>query len=223
MNSKLFVQAITKYILGVLIVGLLIFVPAGTFCYWNAWLFMGLLFIPMLIAGIILMFKNPSLLKKRLDAKEKEADQKTVILLSGLMFIIGFVICGLNYRFKWISISNIVVIISSIIFTISYLLYAEILRENEFLSRTIGVEKNQKVVDSGFYRIVRHPMYLITITLFLSMPLILGSLISFIIFLLYPLIIIKRIKNEEEVLTKELEGYSKYKDKVKYRLIPFIW
>ena len=223
MNKKLFLNAIIKYISGVILVGVLLFVPAGTFNYWNAWLFMGILFIPMFIAGIILMIKNPTLLKNRLDVKEKEKDQKQVIIYSGLMFLFGFIIAGLNYRFSWITIPNIIVIIASILFVISYLLYAEVLRENTFLSRTIKVQKNQKIVDTGFYSIVRHPMYSITLILFLTMPLILGSIISFVIFLMYPFIISKRIKNEEEVLEKELEGYKDYKKKVKYRLIPFVW
>ena len=204
-------------------VGILLFVPAGTFNYWNAWLFMGILFIPMFIAGIILMIKNPMLLKSRLDVREKENEQKQVILYSGLMFLAGFIIAGLNYRFSWITIPNIIVIISSILFIISYILYAEVLRENTYLSRTIEVQKNQKVVDTGLYGIVRHPMYTITIILFLTMPLILGSIISFIIFLIYPFIISKRIKNEEEVLERDLKGYKEYKKKVKYKLIPFIW
>ena len=220
---NLFIKAITRYILGVILVGVLLFVPAGTFNYWNAWLFMGLLFIPMFIAGIILMIKNPKLLKERLDVKEKENEQKQVIIYSGLMFLSGFIIAGLNYRFKWITIPNIVVIISSILFVISYILYAEVLRENTYLSRTIKVQKNQKVVDTGFYGIVRHPMYSITLILFLTMPLILNSIISFIIFLIYPFIISKRIINEEKILEKALEGYKEYKKKVKYRLIPFIW
>ena len=223
MNKSLFLKAIIRYISGVILVGILLFVPAGTLNYWNAWLFMGILFVPMLIAGIILMFKNPMLLKSRLDVKEKEKDQKYVILYSGLMFLSGFIIAGLNYRFSWIIIPNIIVIISSILFVISYILYAEVLRENTYLSRTIKVQENQKVVDTGFYSIVRHPMYSITIILFLTMPLILGSIISFIIFLVYPFIICKRIKNEEILLEKELKGYTEYKKKVKYRLIPFIW
>ena len=223
MNKKLFLNAIIKYVSGVILVGVLLFVPAGTFNYWNAWLFMGILFIPMFIAGIILMTKNPTLLKNRLDVKEKEKDQKQVIIYSGLMFLFGFIIAGLNYRFSWIMIPNIIVIIASILFVISYLLYAEVLRENTFLSRTIKVQKNQKIVDTGFYSIVRHPMYSITLILFLTMPLILGSIISFVIFLMYPFIIAKRIINEEEVLEKELKEYTDYKKKVKYRLIPFVW
>ena len=223
MDIKLFLKAITRYILGIVIVGVLLFIPANTFEYWNAWLFMGILFIPMFIAGIILMIKNPMLLKSRLDIKEKEREQKQVILYSGLMFMFGFVIAGLNYRFSWVTTPNIVVIIASILFIISYILYAEILRENTYLSRTIEVQKNQKVVDTGLYGIVRHPMYSITLILFLTMPLILGSIISFVIFLIYPFIITNRINNEEKVLEKELKGYIDYKKKVKYRLIPFIW
>lgn len=220
---KLFLQAIIKIVLGIFIVGLLIFVPANTLNFWNGWLFMGLLFIPMFIAGIVMMIKTPDLLKRRLDIKEKQGEQKVVVALSGLMFIAGFIIAGLNFRYNWIQIPNIVVIISSIVFLLSYVLYAEVLRENKYLSRTIKVEKNQKIIDTGLYGIVRHPMYFSTIFLFLSMPLILGSIISFVIFLIYPFIIAKRIKNEEEVLEKELEGYKEYKDKVKYRMIPFIW
>ena len=223
MSMKLFLKAITRYFFGVILVGALLFAPAGTFNYWNAWVFMGLLFIPMFIAGIILLIKNPMLLKSRLDVKEKENEQKQVVLYSGLMFLLGFLIAGLNYRFSWIIIPDIVVVIASILFIISYILYAEVLRENTYLSRTIKVEKNQEVVDTGFYRIVRHPMYSITLILFLTMPLILGSIISFIIFLVYPFIIIKRINNEEKVLEKELKGYKDYKKKVKYKLIPFIW
>lgn len=223
MSIKLFFEAIFKFLLGVLLVGLLIFIPAGTIKFLNGWLFMGLLFIPMFIAGIIMMVKSPNLLRSRLDAKEKESEQKMVVGLSGLMFLSGFILAGLNYRFNWLELSNIVVIISSIVFLLSYILYAEVLRENAFLSRTIKVEKKQKLIDTGLYGIVRHPMYLATIFLFLSMPLILGSLISFLVFLLYPFIIIKRLNNEEKVLEKDLKGYKEYKKKVKYKLIPFIW
>lgn len=223
MNIKLFFQAIIKFVLGVLIVGLLLFVPANTINYWNGWLFMGLLFIPMFFAGIVMMIKSPELLKKRLNAKEKENEQKQVLLFSGLMFLSGFIIAGLNYKYNWIILPTSVVIVSSFIFILSYILYAEVLRENAYLSRTIEVQENQKVIDTGLYGIVRHPMYAVTILLFLSMPLILGSIISFIIFLIYPFIISKRIKNEEEVLEKELIGYSDYKKKVKYKIIPFIW
>jgi len=223
MKIKLFFEAIVKFILGVLIIGLLVFIPANTLNYWNGWLFMGLLFIPMFIAGIVMMIKSPDLLRKRLNAKEKENEQKQVVLFSGLMFLAGFIIAGLNYRYNWIIISNYIVIISSITFILAYILYAEVLRENAYLSRTIEVQEDQKVVDTGLYGIVRHPMYATTILLFLSMPLILGSIISFAIFLIYPFIIAKRIKNEEEVLERELIGYSDYKNKVKYKLIPFIW
>ena len=223
MNRKLFFQVIIKFILGVLVVGLLLFIPANTIYYWNGWLFMGLLFVPMFIAGIILMIKNPELLRKRLNAKEKENEQKQVIVFSGLMFVIGFIIAGLNYKYNWIVIPNTVVIISSILFILSYTLYAEVLRENTYLSRTIEVQENQKVIDTGLYGIVRHPMYAVTILLFLTMPLILGSIMSFVVFLAYPIIIAKRIRNEEKVLEKELIGYEEYKRKVKYKVIPFIW
>ena len=220
---KLFVQGITKFLLGIILVGVLLFVPAGTLDYINAWLLMGLLFIPMFIVGILLMIINPDLLKRRLDAKEQEQEQKEVIVLSGLMFITGFIIAGLNYKYNWITLSNTTVVIASILFVISYLLYGEILRENSYLLRTIKVEKDQKVVDTGFYGIIRHPMYAVTIPLFLSMPIILNSPISFIIFLIYPFIIIKRINNEEKVLEKDSKGYKEYQKKVKYKLIPFIW
>ena len=223
MKIRLFFQALIKFLFGALIVGLLIFLSAGTIDFWNGWLFIGLLFIPMFIAGLIMFFKSPALLKRRLNAKEESEEQKQVILYSGLMFILGFVLAGLNYRFEWIIFPNAIIIISSIIFLISYILYAEVLRENEFLSRTIEVQENQTVVDTGLYGIVRHPMYVVTIFLFLSMPLVLGSIISFLIFLIYPALIIKRIKNEEKFLEKNLQGYTEYKQKVKYRLIPFVW
>lgn len=223
MSIKLFFQAMIKFLLGVLLIGLLLFIPANTIHYWNGWLFMGLLFVPMFIAGIVLMIKNPELIRKRLNAKEKENERKQVIAVSGLMFLLGFIIAGLNYRYNWIVIPNIVVIISSILFILAYILYAEVLRENTYLSRTIEVQENQKVIDTGLYGIVRHPMYAATILLFLTMPLILGSIVSFVIFLVYPIIINKRIKNEEKVLEKELLGYAEYKDRVKYKVIPFVW
>ncbi len=223
MNIKLFFEAIIKILLGVLILGLLIFMPANTINYWNGWLLMGLLFVPMFIAGIIMMIKSPNLLKNRLKAKEKEGEQKLVILLSGLMFIAGFIVAGLNFRYGWTIMPDWTIIAASVVFLISYIVYAEVLRENQYLSRVIEVQENQKVVDTGLYGIVRHPMYAATIFLFLSMPLILGSIYSFIIFLVYPIIIAKRIKNEEEILEKELEGYAEYKTKVKYKMIPFIW
>ena len=223
MNIKLFFQALFKFILGFLIVSLLLFIPANTILYWNAWLFIGLLFIPMFIAGIILFFKNPKLLELRLNVKEKEQEQKIVIIISSLIFTIGFILAGLNFRYKWDYLPNIIIIISSIIFIISYILYAIVLVENKYLSRTIKVMDNQKVIDKGLYKIVRHPMYTATIFLFLSIPLILGSLLSFIIFLAYPFLLVKRINNEEKVLEEELKGYKKYKQKVKYKLLPFIW
>ena len=223
MNIKLFFEAIFKFVLGVILVGVLIFIPAGTIDYINGWLFIGILFIPMFVAGIIMMIKSPDLLRSRLNAKEKESKQKEVVALSALMFLFGFIASGLDYRFGWIQVPSVVVIIASVIFVISYLVYAEVLRENAFLARTIEVQKQQKVIDTGLYGIVRHPMYTATIFLFLSIPLILGSIISFIIFLVYPFIIIKRLLNEEDVLEKELKGYREYKKKVKYRLIPFIW
>ena len=223
MTIKLFIEAIFKFLLGVILVGLLIFIPAGTIDFFNGWLFMLILFIPMFIAGIIMIIKSPSLLKERLNAKESEKEQQLVVKLSGLMFVLGFILAGLNYRLNWLKMPNIVVIIASIIFIVSYILYAEVLRENMYLLRTIKVNDNQKLIDTGFYKIVRHPMYFITIPLFLSMPLILGSLISFIIFLLYPILIIKRINNEEKVLERDLKGYKEYKKKVKYKLLPYIW
>ena len=192
---ELFYKAITRYILGVIIVGCLLFIPANTIKYWNAWLFMGLLFIPMLLAGIILIIKNPKLLNERLDVKEKETEQKKVILFSGLMFLLGFTLAGLNYRFKWFLMPNSIIIISSILFGLAYMLYAEVLRENAYLSRTIKVQEDQKVIE----------------------------IISFVIFIAYPFIIAKRIINEEKILKKELKGYKEYKKKVKYRLIPFVW
>ena len=223
MNGKLFVSAIVKFLAGVILVGLLIFLPAGSFMYWNGWLLMVILFVPMFCAGIVMMIKDPNLLRERLDAKEKEGEQKTVVALSGLMFLVGFVLCGLNFRFSWIKLPTRVVIVAAVFFIISYVLYAEVLRENAYLSRTIKVQEGQKVVDTGLYGLVRHPMYAVTIGLFLSIPLVLGSVISFIVFLAYPFIIVKRIKNEEQVLEENLEGYKEYKAKVKYRLIPFIW
>ena len=223
MTMKLFIGAITKFLLGVVLVGVLIFLPAGTFSFFNGWLLMGILFIPMFFAGIVMLFKNPDLLKSRLDAKEKQREQSLVVKLSGLMFLAGFVVAGLGVRFGWYALPKPVVIVAAVIFIIAYILYAEVLRENTYLSRTIEVQENQKVIDTGLYSIVRHPMYSVTVLLFLSMPLVLGSVYSFIIFLVYPFIIAKRIKHEEEFLEKELNGYREYKQKVKYRLIPFIW
>lgn len=223
MTIKLFVQAITKFIFGFILIGLLIFLPAGTFSFFNGWLFMGILFVPMFLAGIVMMFKNPNLLKSRLNAKEKQQEQSIVIKLSGLMFLAGFITAGLDFRFGWFPLPTGVVVGAAIMFLAAYILYAEVLRENTYLSRTIEVQENQKVIDTGLYGIVRHPMYSATLLLFLSMPLVLGSLFSFVIFLVYPLIIAKRIKGEEEFLERELAGYSEYKQKVKYRLLPFVW
>lgn len=208
MDKKLLFQAIGKYLSGILVISVLLFIPAGTIKYWNAWLLLGVLFIPMLIAGIVLMLKNPELLRKRLNSNEKETEQKHVILLCGLMFVFGFVVAGLDYRFKLLEIPIWVSIATAVVFLMAYLLYAEVLRENTYLSRTIEVQENQRVIDTGLYGIVRHPMYTSTIFLFMSIPLVLGSLFSFAIFLVYPVIVVKRIKNEEQVLEKDLAGYS---------------
>ena len=223
MTAKLFVGAILKFLLGIVLVGVLIFLPAGTFTFFNGWLLMGILFIPMFCAGIVMMFKNPELLKSRLDAKEKQKDQSMVVKLSGLMFLAGFIVAGLDFRFGWFTLPKGVAIGGAAVFLVAYILYAEVLRENTYLSRTIQVQENQKVIDTGLYGIVRHPMYSATLLLFLAMPIVLGSIYSFVIFLAYPLIIAKRIKGEEAFLEKELDGYREYKQKVKYRLIPFIW
>ena len=223
MTTKLFFQAIIKFLLGVLLVGLLIFLPAGTLSFLYGWIFMGILFIPMFFAGIVMMLKNPGLLKSRLEAKETQKEQDLVVKLSGLMFLLGFVLAGLGYRFGWYMLPKAAVIAAAVIFLASYVLYAEVLRENTYLSRTIRVEEGQKVVDRGLYGIVRHPMYSATLILFLSMPLVLGSVYSLVIFLTYPILIAKRIVNEEKFLSKELDGYEDYMKKVKYRLIPFIW
>ncbi|MEI3315557.1 MAG: isoprenylcysteine carboxylmethyltransferase family protein [Eggerthellaceae bacterium] len=220
---KLFWQALLKFLCGVVIVGVLLFLSAGTFDYWNAWLLMGVLFIPMFFAGIVMMVKNPELLKKRLSAKEEQTEQRRVVAFSGLMFILGFIIAGLSYRFGWLVLPSWVSWVGAGLLLISYLLYAEVLRENAYLSRIIEVQQGQQVVDTGLYGIVRHPMYSATIILFLSMPLVLGSLLSFVIFLAYPAIIVKRLRNEEKVLEAGLAGYSDYEKRVRYRLIPFIW
>lgn len=223
MESDLILQALKKIILGLIIIGALLFIPAGTLNFPNGWLFISLLFIPMFIVGILLMIKNPYLLKKRLNAKEKESEQKLVLLISGLMFVSSFVVAGLNFRFSWSEIPQTIVILSSIIFLLAYMMYAEVLRENTYLSRTVEVEDNQKVIDTGLYGIVRHPMYTSTIFLFLSMPLLLGSIYSFLISLIYPILIAFRIRNEEKVLEKELTEYPSYKQKVKYKILPWIW
>ena len=223
MESKLFVQAIIKFLSGLLIVGVLLFLPAGTFGYRQAWLLIGILFIPMFIAGLIMMKKSPDLLRKRLNAKEEENEQKTVIVLSGMMFLSAFIAAGLNIRFGWVVLPAWVSYSAAVVFLLAYAVYAEVLRENAYLSRTVEVQENQKVIDTGLYGIVRHPMYMATLFLFLSMPLVLGSLISFVIILLYIPIIAKRIRNEEQVLEEGLEGYTEYKKRVRYKVIPFVW
>ena len=220
---KLLIEALTKFTCGLLLVGLLIFLPAGTLSYTYGWLLVGLLFGPMLIAGFVMLSKSPEFLKKRLDAKEKQGTQKGVVAYSGLMFIVGFVVAGLDFRFGWSKMPLWVTIVASALFLVAYALYAEVMRENAYLSRTIKVEQGQTVVDTGLYGIVRHPMYAVTLLLFLAMPLVLGSWYALIVFAFYPAIIIVRLKDEEALLTKELPGYAQYKQKVKYRLIPFIW
>ena len=223
MDKKLFFQAFSKFLIGFIIICILLFIPAGTLDYPNGWLFIALLFIPMFFAGIIMLFKSPNLLRRRLNAKEEEDEQKTVILLSGIIFLLAFILAGLNFRFGWFKLPSILIVIASIIFLLAYIMYAEVLRENEYLSRTVEVSENQKVVDSGLYGIVRHPMYTSTIFLFLSMPLVLDSIFSFVVMLVYPIIIIFRIRNEEKVLENELIGYKEYKEKVKYKLVPYLW
>jgi protein-S-isoprenylcysteine O-methyltransferase Ste14 len=223
MDTKLFFQALTKFLLGVVIFGLLIFLPAGSFHYWQGWLMMGILFGPMFVAGIILMVKNPDLLRKRLNAKEEEKEQKSVVALSGGMFIAAFVVAGLNWRFQWMVLPDWAVWVAAALFLFGYVLYGLVLRENTYLSRTIEVQEDQKVIDTGLYGIVRHPMYTATIILFLAMPLVLASPISFLIMLLYIPLIAKRIRNEETVLEQGLEGYAEYKQRVKYKVIPYIW
>lgn len=220
---KLLINALTKFTFGLLLVGLLIFLPAGTLGYTYGWLLIGLLFGPMLIAGFVMFFQSPDFLAKRLDVKEKQATQKGVVAFSGLMFIAGFVVAGLDFRFGWSRMPLPVTIVASVLFLLAYALYAEVMRENAYLSRTIKVEEGQKVVDTGLYGIVRHPMYMATILLFLMMPLVLGSWYALIVFAFYPAIIIVRLKDEEDLLTRELPGYAEYKKKVKYRIILFIW
>ena len=220
---KLLINALTKFTCGLLLVALLIFLPAGTLRYPCGWLLMGLLFGPMLIAGFVMLFRAPTFLEKRLDAKEKQATQKGVLAFSGLMFIAGFVVAGLDFRFGWSAMPRVVTVAASVLFLIAYALYAEVMRENAYLSRTIRVEEGQTVVDTGLYGVVRHPMYMVTLLLFLMIPLILGSWYALIAFAFYPAIIVVRLKDEEALLTRELPGYKAYKQKVKYRLIPFVW
>ena len=220
---KLLFNAIIKFIFGLLLVGLVIFLPAGTLAYLNGWLFVALLFIPILLFGTVLFFKSPELLRRRLDSKEKERSQKGVVGLSALMFLGGFILAGLDYRFGWSAVPTWAVIAASIVLLAAYALYVEVMRENEYLSRTVKVEEGQKVIDTGLYGIVRHPMYAVTLWLFLSIPIVLGSWYSLICFAHYPIIIIVRLLNEEKLLSRELDGYEEYKKKVKYRLIPFVW
>ncbi len=223
MNGRLFVKALTRFLAGLVLFGLLLFLPAGTFRYPQGWLLVGVLFVPIFIMGIVLMVKNPELLAKRLNAREKESEQRAVVLFSGIMFLAAFIMAGLSFRFGWLMLPFPVSIVAAVVFVSSYVLYAEVLRENTYLSRTIEVQENQKVIDTGLYGIVRHPMYMATVILFLAMPLVLGSVISFVIMLCYIPIIVKRIRNEEQVLAKDLPGYEDYMKKVKHRLIPFIW
>ena len=220
---RLLFNALAKFTCGLVMVALLIFLPAGTVNFAKGWLFMGLLFVPMLIAGFVMLFKSPEFLAKRLDVKEKQSTQKGVIAVSGLMFIAGFVVAGLDYRFGWSQMPAPVTVIASVLFLIAYALYAEVMRENAYLSRTIKVEEGQTVVDTGLYGIVRHPMYMASILLFLMMPIVLGSWYALIVFAVYPAVIVVRLKDEEELLTRELSGYAEYKKKVKYRILPFIW
>lgn len=223
MNQELFKQALTKFFAGLIAVGLLLFLPAWTFRYPQGWLLIIILFVPMFIAGLIMIRNNPELLRKRLNAKEEEPEQRTVILFSGIMFLAAFISAALSFRFKFLMLPWAVSVVGAVLFLSAYALYAEVLRENTFLSRTIEVQEDQKVIDTGLYGIVCHPMYMATVLLFLSMPLVLGSVLSFVIMLFYIPIIVKRIQNEEEVLAEGLAGYAEYKDKVKYRMIPFIW
>ena len=220
---KLFINTFLKFILGLLMFGMLLFIPAGTLKFWNAWLLIALLFIPMFLLAIILFIKNPELLQKRINGKEKENTQKFVVGITILVFLLGFIVAGLDFKYECTKMPSQIIIISSIILLFSYGLYIEVIRENTYLSRTVEIQENQKVIDTGLYSLVRHPMYMATTLLFLSFPLVLGSIYSFIIFLIIPFLLAKRIKNEEEILEEGLNGYKKYKQKVKYKMIPFIW
>ena len=223
MDRKLFGTALLKFFSGLLLVGLLLFLPAGSFAYWQAWLLIGILFVPMFAAGLVMMARNPELLRKRLNAREVQGEQRQVIAWSGIMFLAAFILAGLNWRFRWLLLPDWAVWAAAALFLLAYLLYAEVLRENTYLSRTIEVQEDQKVVDTGLYGVVRHPMYAVTVLLFLSMPLVLGSPISFAVMLCYLPLIVKRIRNEEDVLARGLAGYTDYMKKVRYRLIPGIW
>ena len=223
MDGKLFETALTKFAAGVVVIGLLLFLPAGTIFWWQGWLFMGVLFVPMFVAGLVMMAKAPDLLRKRLSAKEDEGEQRTVLALSALMFVAAFVVAGLGFRFGWPQLPAWASWVGAVLFLAAYALYAEVMRENAYLSRTIEVQGGQHVVDTGLYGIVRHPMYSTTLLLFLSIPIVLGSPFSFVIMLAYLPIIAKRIRNEEEVLADGLEGYAEYLTRVKWRLIPHVW
>lgn len=221
--KKLFVEAIIKALSGIALVALLLFGSAGTLHYPNAWLLMAVLFIPMIVAGIVMLKKAPDRLKKRLHTKEANKDQIFVVVLSAIMFIAGFLVAGFDYKNEWSLISWNMSLVFAGVFLVGYAMYAEVIRENAYLSRVVEVQENQKVIDTGLYGIIRHPMYLATILMFASMPLVLGSMISFVVFLAYPAIILLRISGEEKLLETELPGYKEYKEKVKYRLIPYIW
>lgn len=223
MNNNLVIQSLSKFFIGFIIVGLLLFLPAGSLRFWNGWLLIVALFVPMFVVGLVLLKKNPDLLRKRLNAKEEQLEQKKVVAFSGMLFVAAFVVAGLNWRYHWFSLPIWAVALATLLFLFAYILYAEVLRENTYLSRTVEVQENQKVIDTGLYGIVRHPMYMATTLLFITMPLVLGSFISFLIMLLYLPLIAKRIRNEETVLEEGLAGYTEYKQRVKYRLIPFIW
>lgn len=222
-KTKLIISALTKYLAGLLMVALMLFLPAGTWNYFNGWLFVGLLFLPMFLLGVVLLIKNPELLEKRLRSKESEGEQKKVIGASLVMFLAGFILSALDYRFGWTYVPFPVVIAAAVILLVSYGLYAEVMRENVYLSRTVEVQEEQKVIDTGLYGVVRHPMYFSTVLLFLAIPVVLGSWIGFAIFCIYPFLLVKRIKNEEQVLEEGLKGYKEYKEKVRYRMIPFVW
>lgn len=222
-KTKLIISALTKYIAGLLMVTLMLFLPAGTWKYFNGWLFIGLLFVPMFVLGVVLLMKSPELLEKRLRSKESEGEQKKVIGASLVMFLAGFILSALDYRFGWTYVPFPVVIAAAVILLLSYGLYAEVMRENVYLSRTVEVQEEQKVIDTGLYGVVRHPMYFSTVLLFLSIPVVLGSWIGFAIFCIYPFLLVKRIKNEEQILEEGLKGYKEYKEKVRYRMIPFVW
>ncbi len=223
MDKKLFFSAVIKFALGLVCTAVLLFLPAGTMCFPNGWLLLVVMFLPMFAAGLVMMKAHPTLLRKRLQAKEQQAEQQLVVALSGLMFLCGFLAAGLDFRFGWSSMPGWISVCAAAVFLVAYGLYAEVLRENTWLSRTVQVQEGQRVVDTGLYGIVRHPMYAATVILFLTVPLVLGSWVSLAVFLVYPFLIVKRIRNEEQVLEAELKGYTEYKSRVRYRLIPYVW